>query len=477
MALPKENTNQYGQDPITGKFNNPLFSNTNTSFPGNRLNNGQNFSLTTGGYRNPFTGPNKYIPTYGPAYSSNPTNTNATIPTRPNPLVSNQQSHQDPNQIRALQEQLNNLHGKEQGYVPLKTDGIYGPKTIAAMNFKPNSGIVSSTQARNDLTQGSNQLDTFTNTTDPYLEYLQKQYQGLQDHPSEISAEEKSATNRYSRLQQKTVDDFNNYKAGLETLGIQTGLSQYAPGLQADKMINAANAETSKLAEIQDKEDYAVAKAKQARMDKDSKALKDSLEEIRQYKKDKADELQQQLNKRTQDITVANSAATYLYKELQKMSPDQRENLILETANQLNVNPATLIQALSREQDDQYKFKLTTDLQRKSLAGGSGGGSSGNYTKTQLIKLRAAGINPKEDSELADALIAGEIKPAKGKVGAKFRATNRVIRKATKLGYNEADQSAIEQSLAAGYPIEYIGYLLGYDDSLVSYLKNYGVTK
>ncbi len=348
-----------------------------------------------------------------------------------------------------------------------------GPQTSGTIVSpkKVNPGIVSSTGARRDLSTYGSKLDTVTNTPDPYLEYLQSQYSNLQNNPSQPGTEEQNAAHTGAKLQQKTVDDYNKYTAGLQALGIQSGLSQYAPGLQADALINAANQETGKLSEIQDKEDYAIAKAKQARLDKDSKALKDAYDEIRQYKRDKADELQRQLNKRTQDITVAKSLATQLYKDLQTLPNEQRSNHILEMAQANDLNPATLVAALADEQDSQYKFKLTTDLQRKSLAGGSSG-SSGAYTKSQLTKLRAAGINVNEDPDLADAIIGGTLKPARGKTGASIQLNNKTLRRAKKLGLDlDADLEGINAALGAGYPIEYIGYLNDYDQSIIDLLK------
>lgn len=248
----------------------------------------------------------------------------------------------------------------------------------------PNSGIVSSGPARRDIYTSGARLDQMTSQVDPYLEYLQKRMMNLQNNPSGPSAEEKNASVEAGRQKTALEEKFNKYKAGLESLGIQSGLSRYAPGLQADKLINADKAEAEALQTIQEKEDFAIAKAKQARLDNDAKTLKETVDEIRQIKKDKADELQRQLNKRTQDITVANSIATQAYKQLQSMPADQKEEYLNALADQNNIDVGTLVAALAKEQDDQYKFRLTTSLQQQQLNNGSGG-SGGKVLSTAAL--------------------------------------------------------------------------------------------
>lgn len=347
---------------------------------------------------------------------------------------------------------------------------VTAPTSNAPVN--PNPGIVSSTQARTALTQGGNTLDTITNTPDPYLEYLQKKALDLQNNPSQPGIDEKNAEFEAGRQKTALEDKYQNYKAGLETLGIQSGLSRYAPGLEADKLINADKANADAIQTIQDKEDLAIAKAKQARIDGDAKTLKDTLDEIRQIKKDKSDELQSQLNKRTQDITVANSLSTQAYQDLQSLPEDQKEDYIKALAAQNNIDPGTLMASLAKEKDTQEKFNLTTALQQAQLAREGTGGTS-DYSKTQLIKLRAAGIDPSEDPDLADALISGELKSATGKQGAVLTLTPKIAKKADSLGFN-VDQYGVtvQQLLSQGHPIEYIGYSLGLSPEAIQYLKD-----
>lgn len=276
-----------------------------------------------------------------------------------------------------LQNQLNAKNAGSPGYKPLVPDGKYGPLTAGATTFKPtpppNPGIVSSTAANNALTAGGNALDTMTNQPDPYEQYLTNKANSLMTTPDTPGTDEKNAASAGAKLQTKAETDFAAYKAGLETLGIQSGLSKYAPGLQADRMINAANNETQKLSDIQDKEQLTIAKAKQARIDKNATVLKDTLSELRQIKQDKATELQHQLSKRTQDITVAKAAAPHLLTALKGLDPAAHEAMILQTAKDNNVNPSTLVDALTQEAYTQQHDANTLAIQQKTLDKVSGG--------------------------------------------------------------------------------------------------------
>lgn len=235
-----------------------------------------------------------------------------------------------------------------------------------------NPGIVSSTQAQNTLDQGSADLDNMTNQPDPYVEYLQKQAAALANGTDTTNAgteanDISTATTNAASLQNKVQSDYASYKAGLETLGIQSGLASMAPDLQAGRLLGAANDETTKIQDIQQKEDLAVAKAKQARINNDAVTLKDTNAEIEQIKKDKADAITQAQQKQTHDFSVANDLSTYAYKTLQTLDPDKQEAFILQTAKDNDISPAALTSALAKEQDTQTKFNLTTALQEKSL--------------------------------------------------------------------------------------------------------------
>lgn len=298
--------------------------------------------------------------------------------------------------VADLQHNYNVQNAGLPGWTPLAEDGQYGPLTQAGVAWKPaNPGIVSGTAANNSLMQDGNKLDQMTNGQDPYMEYLQKKASGLMNGDSQPGADEKNAAATSFKEQQKTTNDYAAYKAGLETLGIQSGLAQVAPSLQADRMINAANSETQKLADIQDKEDFAIAKAKQARLDNDAKTLKDTLSEINQLKKDKAAELENQLNRQSKEFDIAMQHAPAAYATYASLPPDKQEAFILEHSNELGISPKNYVDAL-------------VAWHTKQKSSGTGGG----YTALETRKLREAGIDP-SNTKMADNYLYGANKGVK----------------------------------------------------------------
>ena len=299
--------------------------------------------------------------------------------------------------VRDLQHNYNVQNQDQAGWTPLAEDGQYGPLTQAGVNWKPaNPGIMSSSSANSSLMQDGNKLDQMTNGQDPYMEYLQKKANGLMGADSQPGADEKNAASTAFKEQQKTQNDYAAYKAGLETLGIQSGLSQGAPSLQMDRMLNAANSETQKLADIQDKEDFAIAKAKQARLDNDAKTLKDTLSEINQLKKDKAAELENQLTRQSKEFDVAMQHAPAAYATYMSLSGDKQEAYINQYATELGISPKNFVDAL-----------VAWNSKKKSSGTGGGG-----YTALETRKLREAGIDP-SNTKMADNYLYGENKGVK----------------------------------------------------------------
>ena len=272
--------------------------------------------------------------------------------------------------VADLQHNYNVQNQDQAGWTPLAEDGQYGPLTQAGVNWKPaNPGIMSSSSANSSLMQDGNKLDQMTNGQDPYMEYLQKKANGLMGADSQPGADEKNAASTAFKEQQKTQNDYAAYKAGLETLGIQSGLSQGAPSLQMDRMLNAANSETQKLADIQDKEDFAIAKAKQARLDNDAKTLKDTLSEINQLKKDKAAELENQLTRQSKEFDVAMQHAPAAYATYMSLSGDKQEAYINQYATELGISPKNFVDAL-------------VAWNSKKKAGKDDGSGTGKFTYT-----------------------------------------------------------------------------------------------
>lgn len=147
-------------------------------------------------------------------------------------------------------------------------------------------GISSTTDYRNGIDQTANKLDEFAN--DPYMR-LFEQARGVARGAEDMDRRQARATS--AKFEKGAITESDRYKAGLETAGIQRGLSQYAPGLQADALAQAESNLQAKLLSIDNEEQLALAKAKQARSENDLSVMKEQLDYVQGLRKAKADAL------------------------------------------------------------------------------------------------------------------------------------------------------------------------------------------
>lgn len=168
-----------------------------------------------------------------------------------------------------------------------------GPNNFTPTGFqapvvvpKPNvgKGIVSTTDYRSQIDSTMGAIDEIT--TDPYMQFFdQLRNQNIQAEETGI----KQARADAAKEEKSVIDTQARYRAGLETLGIKSGLSQYAPSLQLDRMLQAENIQKAKLSEIDSEEKIAIAKAKAARAENDLDVMKEQLDYVQQLRKAKAD--------------------------------------------------------------------------------------------------------------------------------------------------------------------------------------------
>lgn len=152
---------------------------------------------------------------------------------------------------------------------------------------RPNPGIVSSNDYRTEIAGLSSQTDDFKN--DPYMALFQQ----LKDSGAAMAKAQRLQTTADTARQERAASDQEErYKAGLETLGIRSGLSQYAPSLQIDRMIQAENLAKSKIGEIDAAEKVALAKIDAAKQANDLDVMKEQLDYVQQLRKSKADALE-----------------------------------------------------------------------------------------------------------------------------------------------------------------------------------------
>ncbi len=288
--------------------------------------------------------------------------------------------------VGALQTQLNTQHAGQAGWTPLTVDYKYGPLTQAAMNFHP-SNIISSTGYRTDLANTSSELDKLGTESDPYMQLFARMNAANQ---SEYDTTAKNITHTGAETEKGIITESERYKAGLETLGIKSGLSEHAPELQLDRMVQASSDERRKIADLQDKEELALANAKQAKLNGDLATMKEQLDYAKSIRKEKADAMETALNRKGKEIDIAESIAPWVYQQIQGMDEAQKAAFLQKTADEFGItNISALIGAAN-----------TYNLKKKAT------GTSGGYSALELRKLRAAGIDS-TDIKKADEFLYG----------------------------------------------------------------------
>lgn len=147
-----------------------------------------------------------------------------------------------------------------------------------------NAGIASSTDFNNQFQFASEQLDNMSNIP-PQFQQLFNQIQGSIDAGADLNRAD--ITTATAQGMQQAEKQGRAQVAGLETLGFTSGLSQYAPGLQIDRIQQAESAIRSEMANLEREEQFALARAEQARADRNLELLREELslaEDIRREK-------------------------------------------------------------------------------------------------------------------------------------------------------------------------------------------------
>jgi hypothetical protein len=272
-------------------------------------------------------------------------------------------------QVSAFQTQLNNQNAGKPGWTPLLVDGIYGPKTQAGAAYKPTSAlVVTSDPARSEYTKYSGNLDSLlaqyklgqgtptTKTTgesatepaysDAFTQAIDKQMLTSNDATKALLGSIQSK-NQAKRVE--LAGQYDNYKRGLQLLGIQHNDAQATPELLLGHEMQAQNDYSSKINALDVEEHKTLVDAQAARDEKDTSLLKQKMDYIKQIKKDKEDAAKTLYEKLHAETQIATDQAHTIYTQLSKMSPDKKQAYIQEVSAQYNIPLQKLVTALADE--------------------------------------------------------------------------------------------------------------------------------
>lgn len=331
-----------------------------------------------------------------PTYFSNPTAPTA-VPGQQSPAV------------LAYQNQLNQTNVGKPGYVPLTPDGKYGPLTLAASKFgQPTSSVVSTNDIHRDGAKNSSYLTNLlsnlgngvqqpnpndpTNVNSP--NYSDAVTQGL----DAMSARSDAATKRLIQNVQATrvrngnaVDtDYNNYKSGLQLLGIQHNDAQFTPDLLQGHIQQAENEHMQKINDLDMELNKAVADATDAQENNDFKTLQEKTDYIKQLKQDQKTAITDMYTGLSNQTKSSDIEAHDIYDSLQTLDPNDQEAFINAVANKFNLPVAALVQSLADEKGKRTTADLKTQNSQATLDKKSGSGGSSTFK----ISTNVAKISP-----------------------------------------------------------------------------------
>jgi hypothetical protein len=299
--------------------------------------------------------------------------------------------------VRLLQQQLNQKNATVPGYVPLKEDGLYGPKTRAVANgpaLSVTSGTARTTYAKNSAEldallsklSANSQIKSNTPASEAYKD--DPILQGLETMKSDndVATQNLIATTQamYQNKKNKVNSQYENYKRGLQSLGIQHNDAQSTPDLLSGHIQKAATDQMEKIDEYDAEKAKAISEANLAKKTQNFKLLQTSLDRIKELDNAKLQAVKDMhdILKSTEDN--AEIQAKDIYDELVKLSPEEKQVYIEAISKQFNIPLNSLTRALADEKYNREEKDVDLKNKKRLAAGDSESSTSGKMTKQNI---------------------------------------------------------------------------------------------
>ena len=314
--------------------------------------------------------------------------------------------------VAALQTQLNQTNAGKAGYVPLAVDSKYGPLTDAAAKLaNPSSQLsVTSKGAATTFTNNASKINDYLNAitpnqtanpqpqddatiagSDPIIQGL-KNLQNTSDVAQNRLISEAMAS--YQNQANSTNQQYENYKHGLQLIGIQHNEAQSSPDLLMSQVQSAANEQLQKISDLKAAEAKAIMTAQDAIATKDQTTLNQEtarLDTIHTQQRQALIDLHTAITQAPKLISaqISPSDASAIYDELSKMDPADHQAAIEALASKLGISPLTIVSGLQADIAAGNKATLATansqaTLDKKLKSGGSGGKGAATITPAQV---------------------------------------------------------------------------------------------
>lgn len=209
--------------------------------------------------------------------------------------------------------------------------------------------------------------------TDPILDSLTRL-----GNNSDIATKNLIATTmaKYQNERNKVNTQYDDYKRGLQELGIQHNEAESTPDLLAGHIQQATNDQMSKIHDLDAEESKAVVDAKNAQDNNDFKTLQDKMTYLKTIKQDKVNAIKNLYDSLGQQNKASTDEAHDIYDVLQTITPDQQEAVIQAVAKQYNLPVVSLVQALKDEKAKRDATDLKTQNAKSIIDNRNSGGTT-----------------------------------------------------------------------------------------------------
>jgi len=267
--------------------------------------------------------------------------------------------------VADLQHNYNVQNQGQAGWTPLAEDGQYGPLTQAGVNWKPNNIVVTGGNASSQFNTNSNTLDTMLGSLNqlygakgktPTLENTSDVYTQMLDRmsaTSDLATKALIGTIQAQRSQQTNQINaqYDNYKRGLQMIGIQSNSAQSTPDLLLGHVQQAENEHQAKIQALDVEINKALIDAQTAKDNKDLSVLKEKMDYVKQLKQEQQDYLKNIASQMSAGSSIAESIIAGDYDMFQSLSSSEQSAYIKTLASSFGI-PEQLIQgALQSEKE------------------------------------------------------------------------------------------------------------------------------
>lgn len=312
--------------------------------------------------------------------------------------------------VGALQTQLNAQNAGKPGYKPLVVDNKYGPLTLAATkspaivgtndihkagakNSADLNALIASFGASPEAPTNPKNDPNSANYTDSYIEGLTGMASRSDAATQRLIANVEAQRQRNAN---KVDTQYDNYKSGLQLLGIQHNDAQFTPDLLQGHLQQAENEHTQKIQDLDAELNKAIADATDAQANNDFKILDEKMKYIKELKKAQKDEIGNMYDTLSKQSKAAGEEAHQIYDTLNTLNADDQETFLHAIAKKFNIPIGSLVQSLAdekakRETEDVKIKNAKATLAKKSTTGGGG-------TATFKISKGIATLTPQFES-------------------------------------------------------------------------------